>query len=325
MNRRCFVCAAALVLVAPALAQKTMRPWRVGYLSMAPEHGDRHYMQGLREGLRSLGYIEGGNLVLEQRHAFNDAAQVAGLARDLLAGKPDVLVVYGSPAIAVLVKEGVRTPIVMTVHADPVGSGVVKSLARPGGNITGLTDGHADLAPKRLELLMEVVPSLKRMAVLFNPASSHAARQWKLIEAAAPRSGVSATPVHISGPKDIGPAFEAMRTHRVEGVVFAPDPTWWIGNERRIAEQLMRQRLPSVASVREFAEHGVLIAYGTNFVELWRKAAAYVDKILKGAKPGDLAIEHPNRFELVINQRTARAIGLTVPRTLLIRADAVID
>ncbi|MGQ0655545.1 MAG: ABC transporter substrate binding protein [Betaproteobacteria bacterium] len=158
-----------------------------------------------------------------------------------------------------------------------------------------------------------------------NPASSHATRQWKLVDSAGARAGVSVTPAHISGPQDIDAVFELLRVQRVDGVIFAPDPSWWVGNERRIAEQLIRQRLPAVASVREFADHGVMVAYGTNFVELWRKAAVYVDQILKGAKPAELAIEHPTKFDLVINQRTARAIGLSVPRVLLLRADHVID
>ena len=323
MHRRRFTLA-LLASAAPLSLAQTGRTWRVGYLSMASEHADRHWVQALREGLRELGYVEGRNLVFEQRHAGNDRSKALALADELMKRDVAVLVVYGSPAIAYLKKQAGSLPIVMTVHADPVSDGTVASLARPGGNVTGLTDGHADLAPKRLELLREVVPALKRVGVLFNPASGHAVRQWKLIDASAPALGVSVAPIEIRGSADIERSFEAMRKERVQGVVFAPDPTWWVGQELRVATLAIEQRLPTIASVREFAVHGVFLAYGTNFTDLWRKAATYVDRILKGAKPADLPIEQANRFELGVNLKTAKALGIAVPHAFLQRADYIV-
>jgi putative tryptophan/tyrosine transport system substrate-binding protein len=324
VDRRAFVLAALAAAASGSRAQPR-KPWRVGYLSMAAPHADLHWVEAFREGLRELGYVEGRNLVLEQRHAGNDPAKVYDLAADLIKRDITVLVIYGSPAIAQLNKQAPNLPIVMTVHADPVGAGVVASLARPGGNITGLTDGHADLAPKRLELLKEVVPALRRVGVLFNPASGHAVRQWKLVDAAGPSMGVSVAPIEVKGSADIERSFDQMRRERVEGVVFAPDPTWWVGQERRTASLAIQNRLPAIASVREFAEHGILLAYGTNFSQLWRKSASYVDKILKGAKPGELPIEHPNRFDLGVNLKTAAALGIRIPRAFVLRADYLVD
>jgi putative tryptophan/tyrosine transport system substrate-binding protein len=324
MKRRVLLAALLALPMARARAQGTKKLVRVAYMSMAGAHADRHWVQALREGLRDHGYVEGRNLIFDVRHAANDGTKAETLVRQLLDAKPDVLVIYGSPILAALKSSNSSVPVVMTVHADPVGSGVVQSLARPGGNITGLTDGHADLAPKRLELLRELVPPIRKVGVLFNPISSHAVRQWKLVEDAARPMKVDVVPVHIGGPQDAHAAFEVVRKHRLEGLVFAPDPTWWVGQERRIADLAIAQRLPTVASVREFAEHGILLAYGTNFTHLWRKAATYVDRILKGAKPGDLAIEHPNKFDLIVNAKTAKAIGIDIPRTVLARADHVI-
>ena len=324
MDRRRFVLALLASAAVPGFSQ-TGKTWRIGYLSMASEHADRHWVQALREGLRELGYVEGRNLVFETRHAGNDRSRALAFADELVKRGVAVLVVYGSPALAHLKKQAPNLPIVMTVHADPVSDGTVASLARPGGNITGLTDGHADLAPKRLELLKEVVPALKRVAVLFNPASGHAVRQWKLVDASAPALGVSVAAVEIRGAGDIERSFDVMRQERVQGVVFAPDPTWWVGQELRVASLAIQQRLPTIASVREFAEHGILLAYGTNFAELWRKSATYVDRILKGAKPADLPIEHPNRFDLGVNLKTAKALGITVPRAFLQRVNYVVQ
>jgi putative tryptophan/tyrosine transport system substrate-binding protein len=324
MKRRALLAGLLALPAAWARGQGGTRVWRVAYLSMAPAAADRHWMRALRDGLRDHGYIEGRNLVIDERHAENDASKGDALLRELLAARPAVLLVYGSALMPAIRKANPDVPIVMTVSADPVGSGIVKSLARPGGNITGLTDGHADLAPKRLEFLKELVPTLKRAGVLFNPALAHSTRQWKLVEQAGHGLGIEVVAVHIAGPRDAQHAFETVRKQRLEGLVFAPDPTWWVGQEERIAGLAIAQRVPTIASVREFAEHGILLAYGTNFSHLWRKAATYVDRILKGAKPADLAIEHPNKFDLIINAKTAKAIGVTVPRALLSRADHII-
>jgi putative ABC transport system substrate-binding protein len=306
-------------------AQAAQKVWRVGYLSLGTPEGDERWVMAMRQRLNELGYVEGRNLVFEQRHAFNQVDKVRDLTTDLLRRKVDVLVVYGSPAIAAVKAYGSQVPIVMTVHADPVGSGIVQSLARPGGNVTGLTDGHADLAPKRLEVLKEVVPSVSRVAVIFNPATSHALRQWQLAQAAAPKLGLTVIPIEVNGPPALEAGFASMVKQRANAAFLAPDPSWWNGQESRIANLAIKHRLPSIGTVREFAEHGILIAYGTNFTELWRRCAVYVDKIFKGAKPADLAIEHPVKFDLVINLKTAKTLGVTIPQLLLTRADDVIQ
>jgi putative ABC transport system substrate-binding protein len=328
MDRRRFVRAATLAAFPwPRFgsAQSAAKVWRVGYLSMASPDADRRWVAALRLGLRDLGYIEGKNLQFEQRHAYNQAVNVADLATTLLRVRVEVMVVYGTPALAVLKKIAPNVPVVMTVAADPVGSGFVKSLGRPGGNITGLTDGHADLAPKRLQMLKEIAPRVSRVAALFNPETTHAERQWKLVQTAAPRLGMKLLRAEIRGADEMERAFDAMAKERADALFVIPDPTWWVGHERRVADLALKYGLASIGTVREFADHGLLAAYGTNFTELWRRCATYVDKILKGAKPGDLAVEHPTKFDLVINLRTARALGITVPRAVVQRADHVIE
>jgi putative ABC transport system substrate-binding protein len=191
--------------------------------------------------------------------------------------------------------------------------------------VTGLTDGHADLAPKRLEILKDVVPGIKRVAVLYNPGTPHAVRQLKHVQSTAPRLGLSIVPVEIRGVKDIDAALARVLEERADSVFVAPDPTWWIGQHRKLGEFAIAHRLPTIGTVRQFAEQGMLVAYGTNFTELWRRSAGYVDRILKGAKPGDLPIEQATRFDLVLNLKTARAIGVTIPRSVVLRADQVIE
>lgn len=326
IGRRLFlsstVCALAVPRIVAAQAAKTV--WKVGYISMRSPAVDRHWVAALREGLRDLGYVEGRNLIFEQRHA-GDVAKVSALASELIRAGVAVLVVDASPALPTLKKAFPRVPIVMTVHPDPVGFGIAASLARPGGNITGLTDGHVDLAPKRLELLKELVPSLSRVGVMFNPATPHAVRQWKLVEGVGPAFGVAVAPIEVKGPRDLDRAFETTRKEQVGGLVLAPDPTWWTGDRQRVGDLAIKQRLPTIGSLREFAENGILLAYGTNFVQLWRKSATYVDKIIKGAKASELAIEHPTKFDLVINLKTAKAMGISVPRSLLLRVDELIE
>lgn len=325
MDRRKFAFVAAATCLWPRLALAQAKVHRVGYLSMASPDADRHWVAAFREGMKERGYVEGKNLVLEQRHAYNQTARVQDLAAGLIRAKVAIMVVYGTPAIAAVKKSAPNIPIVMTVHADPVGTGVVASLARPGGNITGLTDGHAELAPKRLELLKEIVPSATRAAALYNPATPHAVRQWKLAQSAAQRLGMTLFGVQVAAADDIEPAFAESARRRAHAVFVIPDPSWSVGQERRLASLAIQHRLASIGTVPEFAERGMLAAYGTNFAELWRRSAGYVDRILKGAKPGDLPIEHPRKFDLAINLKTAKALGITVPRKVVMRADRVIE
>jgi putative ABC transport system substrate-binding protein len=325
MYRRIFVSGGVILVLAPlgVAAQPAERVWRIGYLS---EGGtEARFMAAFRQGLRDLGYVEGRNVVIEERYAEQRSATLPGLAAELVRLKVDVAVVRGSPAVVAFQKAHDTIPIVMTVHADPVGTGLVGSLAHPGGRITGLTDGHADLAPKRLELLKETVPSISRVAALHNRSTPHARRQLEHIRANAPALGLTILPIEVHGPRDIDDAFSRARRERADAVFIIPDPSWSLGQEQRLADLALKHRLPAIGTLKKFAETGMLIAYGTDFAQLFQRAATYVDKILKGARPGDLPIEHPTKFDLIINLRTAKALGLTIPPTLLVRADDVLQ
>jgi putative ABC transport system substrate-binding protein len=330
MNRRAFLrVMSPSLLAAPraAEAQPAGKVVRIGYLSLQREEGDTSWVAAFRQGLRELGYVEGRNVAIEQRHAAGRSERLPELASELVSRKVDVLVVYGLWA---LIEAGWKAPgalpIVFTVDPDPVGRGLVASLARPGGNITGLSDTHADLVPKRLELLKEAVPSAVRVGVLFNPASPLGPPQLKTAQAAAPALGMTVLPVEVKGRgrHDIDRAFETIEKERFTGILVIGDPT--IGIHRsRIAELALKSRLPAVSTLRESAQAGLLMSYGTDFHHLWRRAATYVDKILKGTKPGDLPVEQPTKFELVINLKTAKVLGVAIPRSLLLRADQVIE
>jgi putative ABC transport system substrate-binding protein len=325
MDRRVFVVGSMTLLLVPlgVAAQPAERVWRIGYLS---EGGaEAPLMAAFRQGLRDLGYVEGRNVVIEERYAEQRSAKLPELAAELVRLKVDVAVVRGSPAVVAVQKAHDTLPIVMTVHADPVGTGLVSSLARPGGQVTGLTDGHADLAPKRLDLLKEAVASVSRVAAFYNPSTPHAARQLKHLQANAPALRLTVLPVEVKGPGDIDGAFGSARRERADAVFIIPDPSWSQGQERRLADLALKYRLPAIGTLKGNAEAGFLMAYGTDFARLFHRAATYVDKILKGAKPGDLPIEHPTKFDLVINLRTARTLGLSIPPSLLLRADYSIE
>jgi putative ABC transport system substrate-binding protein len=325
MRRRDFLCAALLTgLSSPAArAQQAGKIARIGYLSVSTVDLDKSWLAAFRAELRKLGYVEGQSVVIEQRHAAGHADKLAALAADLLAQKPDVMVVYGAWHVADKLR--VATPVVVTVVPDPVAQGVVTNLARPGGNITGFSDAHAELVPKRLELIREIAPAVKRVAVLYY-RSSMALQQLKTAQAAAPAQAMSLLPVAVKGPQpeEIERAFALMAKESAGAVLVIAEPTLGV-NRKLIADLAIKYRLIAVGTVRTWADSGFLMSYGTNFHDLWRRSAVYVDKILKGTKPGDLPIEQPTKFDLVINQRTAKAIGVEVPRALLLRADQVIE
>lgn len=321
----------ALVLIALAgplaHAQPAENVTRIGYLSLQREDGDRSWFAAFREGLRDLGYVEGRNVVIEQRHAAGRADRLPGLASELIRLKLHVLVVYGLWELnAAGWKPPGALPVVFTVDPDPVGRGLVSNLAHPAGNITGLSDAHAELVPKRLELLKEAAPAVARVAFLFNPASPLAPRQLKAAQDAGPALGMTVLPVEIRGrePHAIDAAFETMAKEHATGVLIIGDPTISV-HRRQIAEHAAERRLPAVSTVREWADAGLLMSYGTDFRDLWRRAATYVDKIVKGAKPGDLPVEEPTKFNLIVNLKAAKAMGLTVPSSFLLRADQVIE
>jgi putative ABC transport system substrate-binding protein len=326
--RRLALVLALAVLGAP-LALKAQQPakvFRVGILGTFPPttpEGSR--LQGaFLEGLRELGYMEGRNLVIERRYAEGNEDRLPELAAELVRLKLDVIVAMGgSPPYAA--KGATSTiPIVFTNNGDPVGSGLVASLARPGGNVTGLSLTTPELLGKRLQLLKETVPGVSRVAVLSNPTSPMHALSLREAEVAARALHVQVQIVEARAPGELAGAFSAATKGSAGALVVLGGPLY-MRERTRIAELAAKSRLPVMAAQREYAEAGSLLAYGANLRESHRRAAAYVDKILKGAKPGDLPIEEPTKFELVVNLKTARALGLTIPPTVLARADEVIQ
>jgi len=327
MDRRTFLSTLTGGLLAAPLAaeaQQAGKVWRVGYLSSSSAERERARVAAFQQGLRELGYLEGKSIFIEQRYAGGDFERLPELAAELARLKVDVLVVAGAPAAHAAKKASSVIPIVMTAVADPVGMGLVASLARPGGSITGLSDFNTGVVVKRLELLREVVPSVSRVVVLLNPMNPSNPPQLKLTQAVAATLAVTLLTFEAKRADEIDRAFLAMKTERPGGLIVIGDPM--LGSHaKRIVELSTRNRLPAIYWNREFPEGGGLMSYGTYFDDLWRQAATYVDKILKGAKPADLPVEQPTKFDLVINLKTAKALGLAIPQTLLQRADQVIE
>jgi putative ABC transport system substrate-binding protein len=278
----------------------------------------------LKQGLRELGWIEGQNVGLEYRYANNKLEQLPNLAAELVRLKVDVIVTGGEAGIRAARGATSTIPIVMANSGDPVGTGLITSLSRPGGNMTGLSLLTPDLGGKRLELLKETVPKVSRVAVLWNPTNAVKVLELKSTEVAAKALGVTVTSFEVRAPTDFGRAFAAIGREHPTALITLTDPLT-LGHQKQIAEFAAKSRLPMIAENREFAEAGGLMTYGPNLLDLWRRAATYVDKILKGAKPADLPVEQPTKFELVINLKTAKALGLTIPQSILLRADEVIQ
>jgi putative tryptophan/tyrosine transport system substrate-binding protein len=305
-------------------AQQVGKLWQVGYLSSSSAERERARLAAFQQGLRELGYLEGKSVFIEQRYAGGEFARLPALAAELARLKVDVFVVAGAPAAHAAKKASNVIPIVMTAVADPVGMGLVASLARPGGSITGLSDFNTGVVVKRLEFLREVAPSASRVAVLLNPTNPSNPPQLKLTQAAAATLAVTLLAFEATRADEIDRAFAAIKLERPGALIVIGDPL--LGSHaKRIVELSTRDRLPAIYWSREFPDAGGLMSYGTNVDDLWRRAATYVDKILKGAKPADLPVEQPTKFELVINLKTAKALGLTIPQSLLIRADQIIE
>jgi ABC-type uncharacterized transport system substrate-binding protein len=323
------VVAVLLLVVAPppAGAQPAGKVWRIGYLSLTSDtESYRPWLAALRDGLRDLGYVDGENIVIEPRYAGGHVERLSPLAAELVRLKVDLFVTAPAGS-ALAAKRASRTiPIVFIGEPDPVGAGLVASLAHPGGNVTGLADTHADLVPKRLELLKQVVPSATRVGILWNPANPGTAPQVKIAEGAAPALGLTVLPVAVKGPRpgDMDRAFATIEKERLGSLFVVGDSTLGVQRDR-LAELSMKHRLPTSGSHGRWAEGGLLMSYGTDFVHLFRRSASLVDRILKGAKPADLPVEQPTRFELVINLHTAKALGLAISPSLLSRADRVIE
>ena len=274
--------------------------------------------------MRELGYAEGGNLKIEWRFADGRNELLPGMAAELVQLKPDIIVAAGAQAIGAAQKATTTIPIVMGTTGDPVGSGFVKSLAHPGGNITGLSDISSDLGAKLLDLLLRMVPKVTHVAVLTNPANPSHPTLLKSIQNAAQTAGIRITPVAASSAQEIESAFSVMIKEKAGAVIAAADALF---NQqiRRIAELTAKHRLPSISGWPQYVAAGGLMNYGQDFGENFRRAATFVDKIFKGAKPADLPVEQPTKFELVINGKAAKALGLTIPQSLLISANKVIE
>jgi putative tryptophan/tyrosine transport system substrate-binding protein len=330
MHRRNFVASLTSFLAVPTAvaAQEAGKSWRIGYLSLVSQtlEQSRRWIAAFQDGLRDHGYIEGRNTILEQRYAEGHVERLPALARELVDLKISVLVAApaGSGRAAKQITSTV--PIVFMGEPDPVGTGLVASLARPGGNVTGLADAHADLISKRLELLKEVIAPASRVGALWNPANRSTAPQLKSSQAASQALGLTLIPVEVQGPgrSDVDQAFAAIGSARLGGLLVIADPT--LGNHRtRIAELSIKHRLPTSGTHRGWVEGGILMSYGSDFIDMFRRGATLVDKILKGTKPSDLPVEQPTKFELVINLKTAKALDLKIPVSLLARADQVLE
>ena len=312
-----------LALVLPTQAQQPKKVPRIGILWIYSPDIASSFAEAFRQGLRGLGYVEGQNIALEERWAEGRFDRLPSLAAELVRLNVDIILTVSTPAAQAGQQATRSIPIVMTNVSDPVEIGLVSSLARPGGNVTGLSLMHPDLSGKRLELLKEVIPKLSRVAVLSNLSNPIIPPLLRETEAAARALGVQLQVVEVRGPTEFDSAFSAMTRDRAGALVVLPDGIFQ-NERRRIATLAAKSRLPAIYAWREAVDAGGLMAYGASVPDIFRRAAVYVDKILKGTKPADLPVEQPTKFELVINLKAAKQIGLTVPPNVLARADKVI-
>jgi putative ABC transport system substrate-binding protein len=322
-RRRLLIAFGAYALAAPFGSRAQQRLYRIGFLGNSTAALEANLVGPFREGLRELGYVDGQNVVIEYRWAEGKYERFPALIAELVARKVEVIVTAGTPAALAVQRAAPTIPLVMVAVGDPVGSGLVATLARPGGNATGLTSIAPDLEGKRLELLREVVPKLSRVSFLLNPDNAFHAGSEKQARAAAKVLHFAAQFVEVRTESDFDRAFDAIAKHRPDALIVFADRIF-LHNRGRIVDFAARYRLPAVYPYRELVEAGGLMSFGPNYAEMHRRAAAYVDKILKGAKPGNLPVEQPTKFELIINLKSGKTLGLTIPQSLLLRADEVI-
>jgi putative tryptophan/tyrosine transport system substrate-binding protein len=328
IDRRTFLGALAGGLVAAPLAaegQQAGKVYRIGTISISPQDRAGHVIKAFEEALRELGYLEGQNVVFEHRFAGGSTEPLARLAAELVRLKVDVILVAPNPSVMAVKRATSTIPIVMTYGTEPVANGFATSFARPGGNVTGLTgDVISETWGIRLQLLRAIDPKMSRVAVIWNPDVGGAATAWQATEDAAKRFGISLRSHETRQPEEFAPAFDSIGKEAVNAILVFSDGVTY-ARRREIIEFAARRRLPTMFAFREAPDDGGLMSYGVNIAASYRRAATFVDKILKGAKPGDLPIEQPAKLELVINLKTAKAIGLTIPPSLLQRADEVIE
>ena len=307
-----------------ARAQQAGKVWRIGLLTGVPRETFSGLYAGFQQGMRELGYVEGNDFVSDWRSADGRYERLPDLAAELVRLKVDMLVTGLTPGIRALQQATSTIPIVMAYSTDPIGNGFVASLARPGGNITGLTGSSDDSAPKQLELLATVIPNAARIGLLGNPATPTYSAVLKAVQNTARKAGLAVVPMEAGNPQQIRKAFAAFAEERVQAVMVAGDAVFF-SQRQQLAELAIINRLPTMFSQREYAVAGGLMSYSENLSDFFRRAASFVDKIIKGAKPGDLPIEQPTKFNLVINRTTADALGVTIPAQLYIFADEVIE
>ena len=311
-----------LAVVVIAEAQQPTKVPRIGYLNSTSYSTNSARVDAFKQGLRELGYVEGKTIIIEWRYAEEKPDHLSALAAELVRLKVDAIFAQSTASVQAAKKATTTVPIV-SVSGDPVGLGLVASLARPGGNVTGLANFTSELAGKRLELLKEVVPRVSSVAVLWNPDAPSSTLRMRETEAAAPSLGIKLQPVDVREPNDFEHAFAALKKDRADALFPLRSPL--ISSQvKRIVELAAKNRVPGMYDASEFAEAGGLMSYGTMLADLDRRAASYVDKILKGTKPADLPIEQPTKFEFIINLKAAKQIGLTIPPNVLVRADKVI-
>jgi ABC-type uncharacterized transport system substrate-binding protein len=315
------------LLFAPLIAwvQPAAKIPKIGILQVGTAAATQHFFEAFKQGMRERGYVEGQHVVFERRSGENRRERTSDGAAELVRMKVDVIVTSTDEGIAAVKQQTQTIPIVMANSTDPVGTGFVASLARPGGNITGHSSMSPELSGKRLELLREVVPGLSRVAILWNPEIRGAVLDYKETEGAARSLHLQLQSVEVSRADDLDRAFSTVTTGRAQALIVPAVNPVAFANRSQIVRLAQRNRLPSIYGVRDFADAGGLMAYGPNAADLWRRAATYVDKILKGAKPADLPVQQPTKFELVINLKTAKALGLTIPQSVLGQADHVIE
>jgi putative ABC transport system substrate-binding protein len=315
------------LLAAPlaAVAQQAGTLPRIGYLGLTSASDRPPLLDAFRQKLRELGWVEGQNIVIAYRYAEDQVNRLPDLAAELVRLKVDLLVVFGGAPAAMAAKNATETiPIVMIGVRDPVGTGVIASLARPGGNVTGVSGSAGlEIFAKQLELLKETVPGMRHVAVLSNPANPYHQLAIREVNVAVRSLGVHLRILEARGPNEFEAAFTAMTKERVGGLLVLSDSIF-NSHRTRLADLAARSRLPAIYGIRESVEAGGLMSYGPSFLDFYRQAATYVDRLLKGAKPGDLPVEQPTTFELVVNIKAATALGLTIPQSVLVRADEVI-
>ena len=326
IGRRKFLAALGGVAAAWPLAARAQQAGKlptIGFFSAGSAAALRDWVTALVQRLRELGWIEGRTVAMEYRWADGHNDRLAEIAAELVRLKVDVIVTHSAAPVIAAKQATAVIPVVFATAADPLATGLVASLARPGGNVTGLSSQTSELAGKRLEVLRELIPGLHRLAILANAAAPHAVLEMADTEETARKLGIEVVTSEVRRAEDIAPAFEAFKG-RADALVVSPEPLMFT-NRLRINILAAAARLPTMYGLREYVEAGGLMSYGPNLADQFRRAGDYVDKILRGTKPGDIPIEQPTKFDLVVNLTTAKALGLTVPPTLLTRADEVIE